>query len=144
MVKKTKSSKLTRSKLVKQADAIFSKFVRLVVCDKDGYITCPLCGARVHWKKAQNMHFITRMCWLYRYDEINCHAWCMRCNVILSWNYITYTLWMIDNYGLEKVQEMKQKAKQIHKVSTPELKGIIEYYKAKVEELAAQKGISLK
>lgn len=147
MIKKTKKPKKpkkpTRSLLVKKADRIFSIFIRLRDCDKDGYIVCPLCWAKIYRKDAQNMHFITRGCWLYRYDEINCHAGCMRCNVILNGNYIEYSLWMIDQYWLEKVQEMKQKSKEVHKIPTYELESIIEYYTARVEELAKEKGISL-
>ena len=44
------------------------------------------------------MHFITRACWYYRYDEDNCHAGCMRCNVILNGNYIEYTRYMQNKY----------------------------------------------
>lgn len=124
--KKTKSP--SRSKLVKKADSIFSTYIRLRDADKHWIVTCPLCWAKIHWKKAQNMHFITRACWFYRYSETNCHAWCMRCNVILNWNYIAYTRWMQNEYGIADVDKMISKSKEVYKLSTPEIQDIIEQY----------------
>lgn len=45
-----------------------------------------------------------------------------------------YTLFMIDKYGKEKVQEMLQEEKKIHKIYTPEIEEMIGIYKEKVEE----------
>ena len=143
MAKKQKESKPSVSKLIKKLDAIFSRFIRLRDCDKKGFIVCPLCWAKIFWKLAQCMHFITRGCKLYRYDEINCHAGCKRCNVVLHWNYIVYTLWMIEKYWLEKVEEMKLNSKKTHKLKTYELESMIDYYSAQVQDLAKEKGISL-
>lgn len=137
MVKKWKKTKsLSRSKLVKKADSIFSTFIRLRDADKHWIVTCPLCWAKVHRKKAQNMHFITRACWLYRYDEMNCHAGCMRCNVILNWNYIEYTLYMINRYTLEKVEEMKKNSKKVYKLPTVEIQTKIDYYTDQIIQFA--------
>lgn len=52
------------------------------------------------------MHFITRAVYKYRRDEKNCHAGCMRCNVILHGNYIVYTRRMQRKYGEILVDEM--------------------------------------
>lgn len=136
MVKKIKSKKPTRSKLVQKADSVFSTYIRLRDSDKHGMVTCPLCWARIPRKKAQNMHFITRACWLYRYDELNCFAWCMRCNVILNWNYIIYTRYMQDKFWIEKVDEMIRESKKIHKLQTYELEEIINKYTDKIQKFA--------
>lgn len=136
MVKTKKTKWPSRSKLVKKADSIFSTYIRLRDADKHGIVTCPLCWAKIHWKKAQNMHFITRSCWLYRYDEDNCHAWCMRCNVILNWNYIEYTLYMINKYSLQKVEEMKKNSKRVYKLPTVEIQTKIDYYSEKIIDFA--------
>lgn len=130
---KTKNTKSpSRSKLVKKADSIFSTYIRLRDSDKKWYVKCPLCWSKIHWKKAQNMHFITRSCWLYRYDEDNCHAWCMRCNVILNGNYIEYTRYMQNRYGISAIDEMRVNAKKIFKLSTKEIQTIIEKYENKI------------
>lgn len=90
------------------------------------------------------MHFIKRFHKLFRFDEMNCHAGCKRCNVMLDGNYMEYTLWMIDQYGLEKVQEMRQRQNETKKWKTYELEEMIEYYKEEVDKLAKAKGIDLK
>ena len=127
--------KLTRSKAIKKLDAVFSEYIRLRDSDENGIVTCPLCWTRIKRKNAQNMHFITRGCYLYRYDEINCHAWCMRCNVFLNGNYIVYTRRMQKTFGIEKVDEMIKNKATVFKISTPRLLEMIDEYGEKVNKL---------
>lgn len=134
-----KIKKLTRSQVVKKLDAVFSEYIRLRDSDKHGIVTCPLCWTKMRWKDAQNMHFITRACYLYRYDEMNCHAWCMRCNVFLNGNYIVYTRRMQKTYGIETIDEMIRNKSSLFKITTPGLMEMITYYKNKVEELLKTK-----
>ena len=136
MPKKAKKPK--RQKLIKELDHEFSRFIRLRDCDKKWMIKCPLCWAIIPYKKAQNMHFISRWVLKYRFDEKNCYAWCMRCNVILNGNYIEYTIFMINKYGKDKVEEMKND-KQPFELKTRELEEKIEYYKKQNEELTRAK-----
>ena len=140
MKKNKKTAWPTRSKLVQKLDQVFSVYIRLSVADKDWYITCPLCGARVHWTKAQNMHFIKRSVYKYRRDEKNCHAGCMRCNVILHGNYIVYTRRMQRKYWEILVDEMIND-RQICKIATAEIEAMIDHYQALVDELRAEKGL---
>ena len=136
MPKKAKKPK--RQKTIHKLDCVFSKFIRLRDCDKKWIVTCPLCGVKIPYEKAQNMHFISRWVLKYRFDENNCYAWCMRCNVILNGNYIEYTIFMINKYGKEKVEEMKND-KQPFELKTRELEEKIEYYKKQNEELIRAK-----
>lgn len=131
--------KLSRNKIVKKLDSIFSQYIRLRDCDSKWIVVCPLCWMKVERKKAQNMHFISRACMFYRYDEINCHAWCMRCNVILNWNYIVYTRRMQEKYWIEFVDNMITTSKQIYKISTPELEEKIQFYSSLVQKLISRK-----
>lgn len=140
MKKNKKTAWSIRSQLIKKLDQVFSVYIRLSVADKDWYITCPLCWARVHWTKAQNMHFITRSVYKYRRDEKNCHAGCMRCNVILHGNYIAYTRRMQRKYGEILVDEMIND-KQICKIATSSLQEMIEHYQVLVDELRVVKGL---
>ena len=139
---KKKKTWPTRSQLIKKLDQIFSVYVRLLVADKEWMVTCPLCWARVHWKQAQNMHFITRSVYKYRRDEKNCHAGCMRCNVILHGNYIVYTRRMQRKYGDILIDEMIND-KQIMKIATWSLQEKIDYYADLVNDLARSKEIKL-
>lgn len=134
--------KLSRSKLIRELDRVFSIYIRLRDCNRDGVVVCPLCWAKIPWKKAQNMHFISRWVLKYRYDEDNCHGWCMRCNVILNGNYIRYTRWMQNKYGIERIDEMIND-KQIFKLRTPEIMEMIEGYLIKCRQLANKKHLDL-
>ena len=59
----------------------------------------------------------------------------MRCNVFLKGNYVNYTLYMIDTFGREKIDELERKSLSTVKISTSELKEMIDYYKAQVDIL---------
>jgi hypothetical protein len=134
-----KKKKLTRKDYVKQLDSIFSTYIRLRDSNKEWIVVCPLCWARVSWKQAQNMHFITRGCWRYRYSEDNCHAGCMRCNVILHGNYIIYTRRMQNTYWIKKVDEMINNKAKLYKIPTPQFVEMIDYYSKLCDKLLRTK-----
>lgn len=136
------NKKRSRSKLVKDLDTIFSRYIRMRDSNKFGIVTCPLCGNSMPRKEAQNMHFIKRSVYLFRRSESNCFAGDYRCNVILKWNYIEYTRFMQNKFGISAVDEMISLSKTIHKISTPEIEEKIQYYKLAVIEL--EKHIEIK
>lgn len=76
--------------LIKDADAIFSKYIRLKNADSNGYILCYTCGKYMSWKVAQCGHFIKRGCLWLRLDERNARPQCERCNIVLKGNYEEY------------------------------------------------------
>lgn len=132
-----KKKKKTRQDYIKELDAVFSKFIRLRDSNKQWTVVCPLCWARMPREKSQNMHFITRWNMRHRYDEKNCHAWCMRCNVILNWNYIAYTRRMQKTYWLSYVDKLIAD-KWPYKIPTPTLVDMINYYSNKADLLEAK------
>jgi hypothetical protein len=85
------------------------------------------------------MHFIPRWCYALRRSEENCHWWCLRCNVILHWNYLHYTLWMQNKFWIEKVNEMVKKKYEVNKISTAEIKEWIETTVEKIIHLILTK-----
>lgn len=131
---KPKVKKITRSKLVKQMDEIFSIYIRLKDA-KDGMATSVTCGTTKPWKEMQNGHFFTRGRQATRWHVMNCHVQDYHCNVALSGNYIKYTTYMIDRYGREAVDELERLSLSGKKISTPELRDMIEEYKEKVKQL---------
>ena len=86
------------------------------------------------------MHFIKRSVYKYRRDEKNCHAGCVKCNVILHGNYIVYTRRMQRKYGEILVDEMIND-RQICKIATAEIEAMIEKYKIIVYEMKQEKGL---
>lgn len=132
-----RKKKPTRQDYVKLLDAVFSTYIRLRDANDKWIVICPLCWAKVSWKQAQNMHFISRWNMKHRYDEKNCHAGCVRCNVILNWNYIAYTRWMQKNYGISYVDRLIAD-KWPYKIPTPMLVDMIKYYSDKAQLLEAK------
>ena len=132
------AKKPKRQKLIKELDSVFSLYIRLRDSDSHWIVTCPLCGKKIPVKFAQNMHFISRWVLKYRFDESNCFAGCMRCNVILNWNYIEYTFFMIKKFWKEKVEAMKND-KELFELKTREIEEKIAYYKEQNEKLEKKK-----
>ena len=67
---------------------------------------------------------------------MNCHSGCYRCNVLLKGNYIAYTLYMIDRYGREAVDKLEIKAKSNTKITTVEIREMIDKYKKLLDTIA--------
>lgn len=128
LVKKKKAE--TRGKLVKKLDQVFSRYIRLL--EPEFCVTCNDAKPR---KELQNGHFYTRGRYSTRWDEMNCHPQCYKCNVILNGNYIKYTMYMINRYGTDAVNDLEIKSTTQQKIPTPTLKDLIEEYKEKVKEL---------
>lgn len=76
----------TRSALRKDADAIFSKYIRHKHADDNGYIRCYTCGKVRLVKEMQCGHFISRTKYATRFDEDNCRPQCVACNMFHEGN----------------------------------------------------------
>ena len=74
------AKKLTRSKIVKKLDAVFSQYIRQKNAINE-IATCFTCGKQDHWKKLQNGHFQSRRFYSTRWNEQNCQVQCSGCNV---------------------------------------------------------------
>ena len=124
MAKKENNPRLLKKKL----DIIFSQYIRRRVADKNGKITCVCCKAILNWQDAQNMHYVGRANLSTRWDERNCNAGCMRCNVFLNGNYPQYTAYLLEQYGEEWLKRLIVDGKRIKKWTVEELKAMIEKY----------------
>jgi len=127
--------KLTRSKLVKKLDRVFSWWVRLSNTDNAGYITCYTCGKKVHWKKSHASHYVDRRHMKTRFDPRNVKPSCIYCNTFLEGNKDEYTLHLIKDYGNNILQELNQAKHAPYKIYTTEIETMIEDYKEKLKEL---------
>ena len=104
-----KKKQKTLSRLKREADATFSKWI----LKRDKYI-CFTCGRPAN----QNAHYVSRT-WLgLRYSEVNCNASCFRCNIVLRGNMDEYARALIAKYGdgilnmlakMKKPTQMKRK-----------------------------------
>lgn len=137
-VAKKKIKRVSRGQLVKQLDNVFSQYIRLRdAVDVLGELsaTCVTCGDTKPWKQMQNGHYESRGHYPTRWSEDNCHVQCVACNVFRKGNYTNYARFMIDKYGADKLEELHIKATTNAKISTPEIREMIDKYKTKVKEI---------
>lgn len=121
-------SKSERSKLIREADKVFSVYVRRrhAIGNK---ARCVTCGTVNHWKSFHNGHFISRRKLATRYNEMNCNVQCSHCNTVLGGNLKKYEAYLIQVYGYNKVEELKLLARVGAKLTDSDLRTIIEKYK---------------
>lgn len=129
-IKKEKVKKVSLSKLMKKADAIFSQFIRIRDNGK-----CYTCGLQKSYKEMQNGHFVPRQYKSLRYDEVNCHCQCYACNMLYNGQPSAYAKRLEEDYGVGTVSRLESKRKDICLWREPEYNALIDKYTAKVIEL---------
>ena len=124
--------KLTRSKLVKKLDNIFSQYIRLSN-SKNGNCTCVTCGKVAHWKGEgmQAGHFISRSAYSTRWDEDNVKVQCLACNVYRYGEQYKFSLYL----GKKLSQKLLDKSRIITKFASYELEEMLQHYSSEVKKL---------
>lgn len=112
-------------KLLKKAQEVFNRWIR----ERDKDNGCISCGGKVE----QAGHYFSQGHHsALRYDEINTHGQCIRCNMHLSGNLIKYRQGLVERYGEDYVKNLEAKEAKIigpfkwHRI---ELDQIIKKYK---------------
>ena len=129
-----KRKKLSRSKVVKKLDSIFSKYIRQRNAI-NGVAECFTCGKKDDWKKLQCGHFQSRRFYSTRWDETNCQVQCAGCNVFRFGEQFKFSVHLDQEYGQNTSTRLEVKAKEILKISLPELEDMIKKYEELVKEL---------
>ena len=129
---KKMAKKLTRSKIVKKLDAVFSQYIRLKD-SVDGMATCFTCGKQDHWKKLQNGHFQSRKHYTTRWDKMNCQVQCAGCNVFKYGEQYIFGVNLDQKYGPGTSNELFIKSRQSIKFADFELEDMIIKYKKLVD-----------
>ena len=121
--------KRSRSKIVKELDSAFSKFIRNR--DSDGELcTCATCGVQKPIKQMQAGHFMSRSKYSTRWDEENVHAQCAGCNMWKQGRQYEMSIYIDQKYYAGKADELLRKSNGIEKFSDGELNFMIQHYKA--------------
>ncbi len=122
-----------------ELDGIFSKWVRLSASDENGIVSCFICGNKVRWQDAQNMHYVKRGNSFLRYDPRNCKAGDKECNEYKNGNYLEYTKQLERNAnGVTDI--LLEEANIVYKFTRHELKQLINHYSELVSKLLVIKG----
>ena len=122
------AKKLTRSKLVKKLDTVFSQYIRLKD-SKDGIGTCITCGKQDHIKNLQAGHFQSRKHYNIRWDERNVKIQCSACNVFRYGEQFKFSLYLGDKLSKQLLAD----SRVIRKFTDIELQEMIQHYSDKLK-----------
>ena len=122
--------KLTRSKLIKKLDTIFSRWVRLSNSVNE-ICTCVTCGKESHWKDIQAGHFISRKHYSTRWDKRNVLPQCVGCNVFKYGEQYKYSLYL----GNKLSKKLLIESRNIIKFTNAELEDMIKEYTERFNKL---------
>lgn len=128
--------KPTVSKLKARLDAVFSLYIRIKFSDENGIVACYTCGAKMHWKKIQNGHFVSRQYNAVRYEERNCRPQCYSCNYLHRGNYATYSLKLINEKGVAEIEWLESQKRVIKQFVIRDLEMMIEHFSLLVKEFS--------
>lgn len=104
--KRVKKEK-TVSRLTKDLDAVFSRFVRLSNANVDGNVQCFTCPHFAHYKKIHAGHYISRYYKLTRWEEKNVKPQCFMCNIYRKGNAVIFRRNLVKEYGEETILAME-------------------------------------
>lgn len=96
------------SKLTKDLDTVFSRFVRMSRMDSEGIVQCYTCDFKAHYKKIHAGHYISRWYKSTRWHENNVRPQCFMCNIYKKGNNVVYRVNLIKEIGVEAVEEMEK------------------------------------
>lgn len=128
--RKTKSI----AKLVEEAAVLLQLLVRLKASDDNGYCSCVTCGTTRHYKDGmQGGHFISRRYTAHKLLEENINSQCQCCNGPRGGSIVEYTLYMIDTYGREFVEDLQERKHETKKYTRAEIADITKELKERIK-----------
>lgn len=119
----------------KKLDAVFSQYIRRKNADENGISKCISCGVERHWKELQCGHFVSRVHLALRWDEMNCHPQCPKCNVLLRGNAVGYARFLENRFGPSVFAELDERRKISVKFTKADLIEMIRDYEKRLGEL---------
>lgn len=120
---------------MKEADRVFSLWVRLSRATEDGYGTCYTCGHQAHYKKLQAGHYVSRYVKQLRYEVDNVKIQCPMCNIWKRGDLLTFRENLVRDLGEPRVLELEAKRKELFKPTRTFYEEKISHYKALLETL---------
>jgi len=120
---------------------------RLKAADDSGYAECVTCSTWHHYKKMDGGHFIPKGSSSYwALEEENVHPQCKGCNgfgMKFGSAAQEYTLYMIEYYGKDFVEEMISKKKNIKKLYKADYVDMLKDFKAQINSHEIRIGVKL-
>ena len=121
----------TVQELMKAAQIVFNKFIRIRDKDKP----CISCGSKLENKFDAGHYFSSGGHKAVTFDEDNVHGQCVACNQWKHGNLIQYQIGIEQRIGGERLIALHEKAHQSVKYTRDELRDLITTYKQKIKAL---------
>ena len=117
------------NQLVAELDKVFSIFIRLRDIDDEGFSYCVTCGKPMTLKTSQCGHFISRRHFATRWEEKNCAAQCVGCNMFAQGKQYEFGLAIDMRFGVGTAQKLLIQSKNKFKKDKAILQILINKYK---------------
>lgn len=128
MKKKKAGREQSKKNLRNTLDKLFSIYIRKRDSDVRGNVACYCCYKSIPWQEAQCMHYNSRAKMNTRWDERNCYAGCVGCNVFLHGAYPAFTQHLLVRFGERWLHQLIDDGDKIKKWTPEELKTLIKKY----------------
>jgi hypothetical protein len=125
------------------------KYARLRDSDVYGYWYCISCWNKVHYKKADWWHYISRRFMISAFDPDNIHLQCKTCNKPAhrwwkDWNILEYRPRLIQKIWIWKVTKLENDKNAIKNWTFTELESLIKEFNHKNKQLLQNKKLDCK
>lgn len=132
--KRNRTKPLKRSTALKNADTVYSKFIRKKYLIGD-YIRCFTCSKMKPFDEMDCGHFVSRSHMSTRFFEKNTHPQCRWCNRFQEGMKDEYALALMKKYGQKIIEELNEKKNEIKQFSVGDLVELTVYYQSKLDDL---------
>jgi len=102
----------------------FSRYIR----ERDSWI-CFTCDKPARGSQMHAGHFVPRTYGATYFDEVNVNAQCYNCNIWKRGNAGEYAVRLIKKYGKDKIDDLVQRSRKIHKFTYEELENLYQHYR---------------
>lgn len=116
-------------------DRIFSTYIRTRDSNYEGVGSCVTCGHTAPLEQLQCGHFQSRIFLITRWDELNAHIQCGRCNNFGGGEQYKMSKYINKKYGKGTAEKLEKKSKKRIKLSRVDLQEMIEETEAKLMAL---------
>lgn len=121
----------------------FSIYIRLRDADGRGYCTCFTCGRVKYWREMDCGHGVPRQHKATKYNEMNNHTQCKRCNAFEGGRMDAYAKEVDARYGIGTWDKLLFASKQVCKRGKAEIEMMTDYYRRQAQALSKQKGLPI-
>ncbi|WP_034752986.1 recombination protein NinG [Chryseobacterium daeguense] len=130
--KKVRKEKLkTHKDWLQDLQKVFNEFIR----ERDKGLPCISCGCKIEGNGHASHFFSVGSHPNLRFNENNVHVSCVECNLHKHGNLAEYSIRLPKRIGLELYSNLVLHKNLALKLSVPEIKEKIEYYRKKIKEL---------